>query len=142
MRVPVNVSRYDRFQMARVCNWLPLEPEAYSYRLAPASLARAAKQSIKVSHILAFLQRSLGEQALPPHLAGALHRWERAGQEAAVKEMVTLKLKSPEMLDNLLRMPSVKRYLGEKLSPTLVEVHSADVAKLRQALAELGILAD
>jgi hypothetical protein len=142
LRVPLAVSRYDRFQMARVCNWLPLEPDAYAYRLSPASLARAAKQSIKVSHILAFLQKSLGEQALPSHLAGALQRWERAGQEAAVKEMVTLKLKSPEMLENLLRMPSVKRYLGEKLSPTLVEVHAADVAKLRKALAELGILAD
>jgi len=142
LRVPATVSRYDRFQIARVCNWLPLEPEAYIYRLSPASLARAARQSIKVSHILAFLQKSLGEQALPPHLAGALQRWERAGQEAAVKEMVTLKLKSPEMLENLLRMPGVRRYLGEKLSPTLVEVHSAEVAKLRKALAELEILTD
>ena len=142
LRVPMTVSRYDRFQIARVCNWLPLEPEAYAYRLSPASLARAARQSIKVNHILAFLQKSLGEQALPPHLAGALQRWERAGPEAAVKEMVTLKLKSPEMLENLLRMPGVRRYLGEKLSPTLVEVHPAEVARLRKVLAELGILAD
>jgi hypothetical protein len=142
LKVPLAISRYDRFQIARVCNWLPLEAEAYPYRLAPASLARAAKQSIKVNHILAFLQKSLGEQALPPHLAGALQRWERAGSEAAVREMVTLKLKSPEMLENLLRMPGVKRYLGERLSPTLVEVRAAEVSRLRQALAELGILTD
>ncbi len=142
LRVPVAVSRYDRFQIARVSNWLPPEPETYIYRLSPASLARAARQSIKVNHILVFLQKALGEHALPPHLTGALQRWERAGQEAAVKDTVTLKLKSPEMLENLLRTPGVRRYLGERLSPTLVEVRAADVARLRKALAELGILAD
>jgi hypothetical protein len=140
--VPAAVSRYDRFQVARVCNWLAREADGYVYRLSPGSLARAAKQGIKVSHILAFLQKAAGEAPLPPNVVGALHRWERAGQEAAVKETVVLKVKSPELLETLLRTPGVRRYLGEKLGPALVEVRQADAARLREALAELGILAD
>lgn len=142
LRVAAAVSRYDRFQLARVCNWLPVEKGDYVYRLSPASLARAAKQGIKVNHILAFLQKALGENALPPTLVGALRRWERLGSEAAVKETVVLKVKSPELLETLLRTPGVSRYLGEKLGPALVEVRPSEVGKLREALAELGLLAD
>ena len=106
------------------------------------SLARAAKQGIKVSHILTFLQKSVGENALPPALVGALRRWERTGPEAALKEMVILKLKSPELLETLLRTPGVRRYLGERLGPVLVEVRVSEVGELRRALAELGLLVD
>ncbi len=143
LRAPAGVSRYDRFQVARVCNWVAREAEGgYSYRLSPASLARAAQQGIRVSHILAFLQKAVGEAALPPNVVGALHRWERAGREASIKETVVLSVKSAELLDTLLRTPNVRRYLGDKLGPTAVEVRRADMARLREALAELGILAD
>ncbi len=142
LRVPAYASRYDRFQVARVSNWLPPAGDDYLYRLAPASLARAAKQGIKVSHILAFLQKSAGGEDLPPALVGALHRWERAGGEAALKETVVLRLNNPTLLDTLRRTPAVRRYLGEALGPDAVEVRRDDIEKLRAALAEVGILVD
>jgi hypothetical protein len=142
LRVPASASRYDRFQVARVCNWLPPEGDDYLYRLAPASLARAAKQGIKVSHIIAFLQKAAGGEDLPPALVGALHRWERAGGEAALKDTVVLKLNSPALLETLRRTPTVKRYLGPSLGPEAVEVRREDIAPLRAALAEVGILVD
>jgi hypothetical protein len=142
MRVPASASHYDRFQVARVSNWLPPEGGDYLYRLAPASLVRAAKQGIRVQHILAFLQKAAGGEAVPPTLAGALHRWERAGGEAAIKETAVLRLKTPELLETLRRTPAVKRFLGEGLGPSAVEVRLSDMGKLREALAEVGILVD
>jgi hypothetical protein len=144
LRVPASASRYDRFQVARVSNWLPPQIPSgdYLYRLAPASLVRAAKQGIKVNHILAFLLKAAGGEALPPALVGALHRWERAGGEAALQETAVLKVKSPELLETLQRTPAVKRYLGESLGPAAVEVRLGDMDRLREALAEVGILVD
>jgi hypothetical protein len=142
VRVPASASRYDRFQIARVSHWVALEKDTYLYRLTPASLVRAGQQGIKVSHVLASLQKALGEAPLPPLLVGALKRWERAGAEIALTDSVVLRVKSPDLLETLRRTPKVKRYLGEDLSPTAVEVRRADRDKLREALAELGILVD
>jgi hypothetical protein len=142
LRVPASASRYDRFQVARVSNWLPAEGDDYLYRLAPASLSRAGKQGIKISHIIAFLQKATGGEDLPPALVGALHRWERAGGEAALKDTVVLKLNNPALLETLQRTPKVKRYLGESLGPNAVEVRRDGIEKLRAALAEVGILVD
>jgi hypothetical protein len=142
LRVPASASRYDRFQVARVSNWLPAEGDDYVYRLAPASLSRAGKQGIKISHIIAFLQKATGGEDLPPALVGALHRWERAGGEAALKDTVVLKLNNPALLETLQRTPKVKRYLGESLGPNAVEVRRDGIEKLRAALAEVGILVD
>lgn len=142
IRAPASASRYDRFQVARVSHWLSLEGNDYAYRLTPTSLVRAAKQGIRVSHIAGFLQKAVGDEAIPPTLVGALHRWERAGGEAAIKETVVLKLKSKELLETLRRTPGVRRYLGEALSPEAVEIRGEDMEKLREALAEVGILVD
>jgi hypothetical protein len=79
---------------------------------------------------------------LPPALVGALHRWERAGGEAALKDTVVLKLNNPALLETLQRTPKVKRYLGESLGPNAVEVRRDGIEKLRAALAEVGILVD
>ncbi len=149
IRVPAAVSRYDRFQVARVTHWLPLEPQTaplpeanYFYRLTPTSLTRAAKQGIRVSHILGFLQKSVGEDGVPPTLVGALHRWERAGVEVTVKDTLVLKLKNRDLLATLRRTPSIQRYLGETLGPEAVEVRREHLDKLREALADVGILLD
>jgi hypothetical protein len=142
VRVPASASRYDRFQIARVSHWVAFENDTYVYRLTPAALTRAGQQGIKVSHVVASLQKAVGEAPLPPLLLGALKRWERAGAEMALHETVVLRVKNPELLETLRRTPKVKRYLGEDLSPMAVEVRRADMDKLREALAELGILID
>ncbi len=140
LRAPPDADGYDRFQIARVSNWLPAEG-GYVYRLAPASLARAAKQGIRVGQVAAFLEKLAGGE-MPPSLVGALHRWERSGGEAALKDTVVLRVKSAELMETLRRTPTVKRLLGESLGATVVEVRRDDLDKLRAALAELGLLAD
>jgi hypothetical protein len=141
LRVPLTASHYVRFQVARIAQWLPLEEDHYAYRLTPASLERGVQRGIALGRILSFLQEATGND-LPATLAGALRRWERAGAEASLAEVVILTLKSDELLDTLRATPALRPYLGERLGPGLVVVRREHTEALRPALAEVGILLD
>ncbi|MBI4769154.1 MAG: helicase-associated domain-containing protein, partial [Chloroflexi bacterium] len=135
------VSRYVRFQAARFSEWLPTGGEGYLYRLTPASLTGARAQGVHVRHVLAFLNKNAAP-LLPPSLEEALTRWEKNGAEAALSDMLVLRVKSPELLKTLRRSPKTSRYLGEALSPAAVEVKRQDRESLRAALAEMGMLVE
>lgn len=141
LRVPLAASRYVRFQTARIADWLPLEEDHYAYRLTPASLERAGQRGITIHRMLAFL-REATHGDVPPALLGALQRWERAGTEATLAEVVILKLKSAELLETLYATPAIHPYLGERLGPAIITVRREAVDELRAALAEVGILLD
>jgi hypothetical protein len=144
-------SGYDRFQLARISDWLPPELAAggsasgafvYPYRMTPPSLARAARKGISPGRIIAFLERAAaGQQALPT-LVAALRRWELNGVEASLREMVVLRLASAELLETLRKTPGVAVFLGQEIGPAAVEVRRADLEKLRAALNEMNILID
>lgn len=140
LRVPLAARGYTRFQIARIADWLPLEEDHYAYRLTPASLERARERGITVTRILPFLREAAGD--VPSALIGALHRWERAGREATLEDVLVLKLKSAELLETLRATPSLRELLGEALGPTAIALRRADADKLRAALAEVGILLD
>jgi hypothetical protein len=72
----------------------------------------------------------------------ATQRWARESGEAVIKDATVLKLKSAELLETLQRTPRIKDLLGQPLGPTAVEVRREDADRLRNLLAELGILAD
>ncbi len=141
LRVPLATSRYVRFQTARIADWLPLEEDHYAYRLMPASLERAGQRGITIRRISAFL-REATRGDVPPALLGALQRWERAGTEAALDDVIVLKLKSDELLETLSATPALRPYLGERLGPAMIAVRREAVEALRAALAEVGILLD
>jgi hypothetical protein len=143
VRVPAGASAYDRFQMARISTWLPLEPgPVYAYRLTPAALGRASQKGITPARIRQFLERAAPGHAALPALAAALERWERRGPEAALRDTAVLRLARPELLEDLRREARLRDLLGESLGPAAVAVRRADLGAVRAALAELGILAD
>ncbi len=144
--VPAAVKPYDRFTAARFTDWERLEagrPEGpvYRYCLSAGSLARAKAQGVAVRHVLAFLGKAAANP-LPRSLVEALERWEREGAEAVIGETAVLRLKSPELLERLRKLPKTRSLLGEALGPTAVEVRPGNIDKLRAALAEIGLLAD
>src|SRR5262249_45736678 len=58
---PTPANAYDRFQLARISDWLPPEPAAenglaYPYRLSPTSLARGARKGISAARMVTFLE--------------------------------------------------------------------------------------
>jgi hypothetical protein len=141
-----SASGYDRFQLARVSDWLPPEisgqTAVYPYRLTPASLARAVRKGITPGRVIAFLERAAAGQKALPALAAAVRRWERNGPEAALRETVALRLASAELLERLRQAPGLGELLGESLGPAVVEVRRADLERLREALWEMNILVD
>ncbi|MFZ5909228.1 MAG: helicase-associated domain-containing protein [Chloroflexota bacterium] len=132
--------RAVRYQVARFCEWEAPKAEAYSYRVSPASLERAARQGLKVEHLLSLLAKHAAG-GVPPILAGALKRWEVNGTEARVQSQVILRVSRPEVLEEM-RKSRAGRFLGEMLGPTAVIVKDGAQSKVLAALAELGLLAE
>lgn len=137
-----SVNRYDRFQAARIGEWLAPGPlggdDAYSYRLTGNSLQAAARQGITARHITAFLRRAC--ERVPQHILEAVERWGRNGIEARAGKMLVLRVGSADLLDFLRRSPQASRYLGEQLGNTAIEVKNWE--KLREAMIELGLAAE
>lgn len=131
--------RSARYQLARFCRWEKFDGENYRYQVTPQSLALAAHQGLKVSHLLALLRR-FGKN-VPPNLVKALERWEQRGIEARVQQEVVLKLSSPEILIALRSSPAA-RLLGEPLGTTAVVVKPGAIKKVLSALAEMGYLGE
>ncbi len=132
--------RIARYQLSRFGEWLEVSPKRYRIRLTPASLQAAARQGLKVRHLIALLRKYAGTNLLPS-LVAALQRWEAHGREAAIKQAWVLQLSAPEVLQALRESPAAGS-LGEALSPVAVIVKPDGIEKVRMALARLGYLSD
>lgn len=138
--VSANVNRLDRFQAARIGDWLPRKKtlrvsENYEYALTGNSLQRAAAQGISAKHILAFLRRAC--EHVPDHIVKLVERWGANGIEARALSTTILKLANADVLETLRRSPHTRRWLGETLGERAVEVK--DLEKLREAMLEFGL---
>lgn len=142
VRVAGTAPAYLRFRVARVCKWIGLERGVYLYRLTPFSLKRAGRQGITLERILDFLRQASAPAELPPKLVSALQRFARSGTEASLKDTVILRVATPELMETLRRTPALQELLGQALGPTVSEVRSQDLGRLRSALSELGLLVD
>ena len=137
LSVPRLTPRAVRYQIARFCQWEEAEPETYHYRITPAGLERAAAQGLRPRQLLALLRKHAA--LLPPLLVQALERWETAGTQARLEQVVLLRLNSPEILAAL-RKSRAARYIVEEISPSAVLVRAGAEEKVREALLELGYL--
>jgi len=139
LRMPILVPRAVRYQVARFSRWEKATERDYTYRITDASLKRAREQGLSVSHLLSLLRRH--SNTVPPSLGKALERWEIYGSEARLEQVLILRLRTPEMLQEL-RASRAARYLGDPLGPTVIIVKAGAWEKLIGVLAELGYLAD
>jgi hypothetical protein len=131
--------RAVRYQVARFSEWEAEQGEEYLYRLTPRSLSRARMQGLKPNHLLGLLQRHA--QTVAPSLVKAIERWERAGVEARLENVLVLRLANPELLQTV-RASKAGRFLGEPLGPTAVIVKPGALEKVLAILAELGYLGE
>lgn len=138
IRVPVLASRPARYQVARFCHWEKQKEEDYYYRITPESLSRAARQGLKVSHLLSILANHA--DVVPPGLERTLQRWEQRGAEAYFEQVTILRVGHPEIIQSL-RKTKAARFLGNPLGPTAIVIKPGSITKLRSTLAEMGFLA-
>jgi hypothetical protein len=133
------VPRSVRYQVARFTQWESFNGEVYRYRFTPSSLERAARKGLTVSHLLNLLEGHA--EAVPPSLVKGLQRWQEGGSQARLEQLLVLRVKAPEILQELRNSKAV-RFLGEPLGQTSVIVKPGAREKVLAALAEMGYLGE
>jgi hypothetical protein len=138
VEVAPTARRYDRFQLARVSEWVRAG-ESYLYRLAPDSLERARAQGITLERLVEFLRRAAGAP-LPAPVTDALRRWAAQGVEVTLHDALVLRVAEPALLEQLLNIPRVARYIVEPLGSRAALVKRADAERLAAIIREMGYL--
>ena len=131
------VDRRVRYQIARLCDWLPIKAEAYRFRFSPSSLDRAKEQGLGVPHLLALLEKYA--RAVPLNLHGALSRWSDEGAQSVITTQVILRVHSPAVLEAL-KKSRAKRYLGDQIGPTTVIIQKGSEERVAGVLMEMGFM--
>jgi hypothetical protein len=139
VHVPPDASLYDRFQLARFADLVQRRAEGVTYRISPASLARARRQGISPEQVSSFLARVAG-QPVPIKVAEAMQRWHKRGSAIRVERGVILRVDAPETLAALRRQPDLAPLLGETLGPRAVLVPPANIQRVHRWLAEQGYI--
>jgi len=138
---PRTVSRYERFQLARVTQW-GAAGDPYIYHLTPAGLQRASEQGIAPDVIRSFLRRAAGAD-LPDSIEQMIDQWERGGGAAArLTRGVVLRIPAEDTMKQVTDTPELRRYLGASLGPTAALVRPGQEADLAAALQRHGILVE
>ncbi len=141
--------RYDRFQLARVADWVssPLVGRIeggellFTYRLTPSSLGRARQQGISVARALKFLEQAI-DAPVPRSIEAALTRWDARGAEARLERVVVLRLASEELMSQVLASLPARRLIREQIGPTAALVQEKDWPRLVAALGDVGLVPD
>jgi hypothetical protein len=141
LRVSQEGSRVARYQVARIGEWLKLEKGDFVYRLSPKSLATAAAQGMTHEHILNLLKK-YSQPPIPPSVLEALSRWHQKGVEARLENAILLRLKSPDVVEQLLATKATARFLTNRLNETTFILDGRQATQLIGQAARLGLLID
>ncbi len=151
--VPVDVSRYERLQIARFSAWIsapgpsPYVPGSesrddgvYIYRLTPQAIGRVLEEGVSLpTHIVPFLQRLSGYN-LPPNVLKMLQGWHDSPKEVIVHDVVIVSARDLGVYERLRDNERVSRWLGRQVGPHAHIVNREDMPALLNALREMGIL--
>jgi Helicase conserved C-terminal domain len=132
------VNRYERFQIARFCEWVSAG-DPYIYRISKPTVDAAMQQGLKPDMIVAFL-RKLTKDNLPEAVVSRLELWGKPGREMArLSQVIVLRVTSKETMDMILSTPALRRYVGASLGPTACIVREDQWQPLKEALELMGI---
>ena len=128
-----------RYQLARFCEWGPEKKGKYSYYISPPALQEALCQGLQVNQLITLINKH-ARKPLPPNILQALERWKQHELEAAFEQPVLLRVRSAAILDQLLATRSGNALT--RLNETTAVVKTGSVQALKEALLDMGILAD
>lgn len=135
------VLRFERFQLARVADWLETAGEQFAYLITARSLARAREQGIRAQRVLEFLEQSNGQPA-PAALAKAISRWSERGVEARMESLVILKTQEGAMMETLLKINEIRRAVVDRFAPNCISIRQRDAEAVRSAIVNAGVMVD
>ena len=137
--VPCMTRRSTRYQIARFCDWKDTKNKnGYHYSITSLSLQRAQQQGLKIGQLIRLLQKN--SKSLIPHtLLNALQRWEKSPNQVRLEKGVMLWVEDANILD-LLEKSRAKRFLLQRVTPTMMLIKPGGEEIVQQALTELGYL--
>ena len=135
-----NFARDIRYQIARCCEWDTARSQSFFYHFSPHAFARMEQQGLKVSQLIALINR-YARKPVPRNILQALERWEKFGQEAQIKKILILEVKTAAILDHLMDS-NMKNHILSRLDPITAEISAESVPFIKTALIEMGIFAE
>jgi len=130
--------RAVRYQIARFCEWGEEKEDGYFYSLSPVAFKRAEAQEIQISQLVTLLKK-FAKPPIPPSILQSLQRWDQNHLQAQFDTGVILRVTESSILDDL-EKSRAKRFILERISPTLMLIKPGGENVVQQALAELGYL--
>ena len=128
----------DRFQLARVADWLASGSE-YVYAITPASLGRALSTDIQVDRVERFLQRISGHN-VPAAAIAHMRNWAKRYGHVRLSHAAILQTRTPQLMSELRAHERIRGYVRQILSPTIALVRESDWTSLVQELHRAGYL--
>lgn len=142
VRVPRASNRYNRFQLARFTAWDQARGDSFYYQIGTTGFTQAEQQGIKSEHILTFLKRTTSDN-VPNAVEQMITQWAKTGgANVSISQMTVLQTDTEEILDNILNIPELRRFLGVRLGSRAVVVRDGMHDDLNIALQEHGLLVD
>ena len=113
----------------------------YDYRITPASVQRAVLNGMTAPDIIAALAQ-VAKKDIPPDLENHILAWSGHFGEAAIEEVVLLKMQNDSILSELFADPEIGPLLkpiSKAADQAAAIVNPGDLSRLRQLLDEKGI---
>ncbi len=129
-----------RYQIARFCEWRAPRKGSYCYQISHPALKNALAQGLQV-HQLESLIGKYGRKPVTPNIPAALERWKQNELEAVFERPVLLRVRTAAILDQVMASRA-KDLILSRLNETAAVVKPNAAAPLKEALLEMGILAD
>jgi hypothetical protein len=95
---------------------------------------------LKVEQLILLINK-YGKKPIPPSVPNALERWKKNNLEAVFEQPILLRVRSAKILDELMASRA-KRFIQVRLNETSAIVKIGSVEALKNALMDIGILAD
>ena len=130
--------RAVRYQIARFCEWGEANEEGYFYSLSPVALKRAEIQELHISQLVTLLKK-FAKPPIPPSILQSLQRWNQNHLQAQFDPGMILRVTESSILDQL-EKSRAKRFILERISPTLMLIKPGGENMVQQTLTELGYL--
>ncbi len=145
--IPAVASRYQRYQIARFCSWLPAplpnvgaDEGKYLYQLTARALERARAQGFRLrQHIIPFIQ-GLSAHSIPRSVMAMLDDWEEQPDQIIIHNAVVLEAKDLGIDERIKSNAQIRQWLGRQVGPHTYMVMRQNLTSLLNALREMGIM--
>jgi hypothetical protein len=138
LKVPRSVDVSLRYQIARICTWIGLEHDVFTYQLTAQSLDSARQQGLTIAHVRKLIG-ALTAGALPQRLEQALSRFEARGPDANLSRKLLFTVTQADALERLHRERKASRFLEHPVGERTFLINEADLQALLRLSLRLGI---